>query len=226
MVVGASPFAATRPADARDGASGQLGHRRAHHRGGVVLADGADVRPAPMVGGTGGRWPTWTQGPPRRTFFASLPAHLHEMPLRQAKAHPDRPALTDEARSLAYAELGREIEATAARLQAHGVRPGDRVALIPPRTPWRYAVLIFALSACGAVVSPVNARIAPREVAVMRDALQPRCTIYVCMPATPRAAMPKGPMNRNRRSGHRGLFARPRQRRRPAKTGPGATALW
>ena len=87
--------------------------------------------------------------PETQAFLDTLPRKLHEAPLRWAADTPDGIAISDPTRRLTYAELGAAISAAAARLVAHGVRPGDRVAVINENGVTS-AVLIYAVSAAGA----------------------------------------------------------------------------
>ena len=61
---------------------------------------------------------------------ATLPALLQA----RAARTPARIAIEDGARALTYAELLARVQAVAAGLQAHGVRPGDVVAFQLPTT--------------------------------------------------------------------------------------------
>ena len=115
--------------------------------------------------------------PETQAFLDTLPRKLHEAPLKWAADTPDGIAISDPTRRLTYAELGAAILAAAARLVAYGVRPGDRVAVINENGVTS-AVLIYAVSAAGAIASPINARVSPREVAVMLGHLVPRCILY------------------------------------------------
>ena len=119
-----------------------------------------------------------TDGTDGTEFMDVLPDRLHETVLRHARATPDAPAIADPDRAITYGQLGAAVERVADRLRRHGLRPGDRMSLVNENAV-AAAVLVFAASLCGAVVSPVNARIAPREVAVMRDLLRPRFSAFV-----------------------------------------------
>ena len=80
---------------------------------------------------------------------------------RAVQRHPNKTALRhvaeDSERSLDFAELLDTVARHAAALQARGIRPGDRVALLAPNSDR----LIVALWACwwlGAVACPLNTR--------------------------------------------------------------------
>ena len=64
-------------------------------------------------------------------------------------------AVSDGSTSLTYGELAEAAGAAARRLRAHGVRPGDRVALQGPNTvPW--VVAAFGILLAGASVVPLG----------------------------------------------------------------------
>jgi acyl-CoA synthetase (AMP-forming)/AMP-acid ligase II len=111
------------------------------------------------------------------SLLDTLPARLSDAPLRWARETPDAWAVADGAQRLTHAAFGAAIEAVAWRLRAHGVRPGDRVAVLMENGVTA-AALIHGASLAGAVISPINARIAPREVAVMTGHLDARCILY------------------------------------------------
>ncbi|WFB09331.1 amino acid adenylation domain-containing protein [Streptomyces sp. LX-29] len=72
-----------------------------------------------------------------------------------ARRHPDRPALAADGLVLSYAELDGRVDEVAARLAAHGVRPGDRVGVHAPKGVTAVTALYAALRA-GAVVAPLD----------------------------------------------------------------------
>ncbi|MBF6329502.1 Pls/PosA family non-ribosomal peptide synthetase [Nocardia transvalensis] len=87
--------------------------------------------------------------PPPRTLVDILAA--------TARAHPDAPAIDDGVEILGYGELLAEIEETADRLRAAGVRAGDRVGIrIPSGTSELYVAILAVLHA-GAAYVPVDA---------------------------------------------------------------------
>jgi len=85
------------------------------------------------------------------------PTTLGDMLRAQATAHPTLTAIRFAGRSTSYEELDRRVDQAAALLLRHGIRHGDRIALMLPNCP---EMLIFDL-ACfrlGAVAVPINTR--------------------------------------------------------------------
>ncbi|HEY9593551.1 MAG TPA: AMP-binding protein [Spirochaetia bacterium] len=90
---------------------------------------------------------------------------LQETLLRSAREHADRPALAMVGgQALSYGQLLERARATAARLQASGVRPGDRVALLSENRP-EWGVAYFAVVSMGAVVVPIMTDFPAEQVA-------------------------------------------------------------
>ena len=82
----------------------------------------------------------------------------------QARALPDRLALIAGDARWTFAELDRRADGAARRLASCGARDGTRVALLlRNRAP--YVVLAHALARLGAVMVPLNARLAAAELA-------------------------------------------------------------
>lgn len=77
---------------------------------------------------------------------------------------PDREALIHDATRLTYAQLDTEIEAAATRIAAAGIRRGDRFAIVGPNCA-EWIVAFFAGLRAGAIVVPVNAKLAVPELA-------------------------------------------------------------
>ncbi len=84
----------------------------------------------------------------------TLPALLDEA----VAAHGDRPAIEFRERRISFRELGARADHAAAALIAAGLRPGERVALYLPNTPWHPVFFFGALRAGGVVVhlSPLD----------------------------------------------------------------------
>ncbi|NUP32564.1 MAG: AMP-binding protein [Streptomycetaceae bacterium] len=83
---------------------------------------------------------------------------------RAAAVFADRPAVVDGELRFTYAELWQRSTRLAGALAAHGVRPGDRVAVLAPNTH----VLLeahYGVPLAGAVLVALNTRLAPAEIA-------------------------------------------------------------
>ena len=89
---------------------------------------------------------------------------------RHAQISPAKLALHHEGRDITYAELWQRIENANAVLQAAGVRAGDRVAWLGLNHP-DLLVLLFALARIGAILLPLNYRLAaPEHAAILAHA--------------------------------------------------------
>ncbi|NJP66954.1 amino acid adenylation domain-containing protein [Streptomyces spiramenti] len=94
---------------------------------------------------------------------------LHSLLAEQAARTPDAPALLDAvpgAAVLSFREVDRRAEAIAERLRAHGVGPGDRVALLLGRGGDTVAAAVGVLKA-GAAHLPVDPALPDARVAFL-----------------------------------------------------------
>ncbi|MFF8770648.1 amino acid adenylation domain-containing protein [Kitasatospora sp. NPDC015120] len=105
----------------------------------------------------------WAAGPAlpdpadgRHTLTALLAA--------TARAHPDRPALEFEGRTLDYRELDERANGLARRLRALGVGPDDRVAVCLEQSPELAVALVAVLKAGGAYL-PLDPEQPPARLA-------------------------------------------------------------
>jgi fatty-acyl-CoA synthase len=87
-----------------------------------------------------------------------------------ARFRPDAPAVVDAGtgRSWTYHAFWQESLGWATRLRAHGVGPGDRVAVLAHNRAETIA-LLFACAELGAVLLPLNWRLAAPEIAWQLD---------------------------------------------------------
>lgn len=74
-----------------------------------------------------------------------------------ARAWPDREAVVDGDTRLTFPALAEEVDDFARALVAHGVQPGDRVAIWAPNG-WRWVVAAMGIVTAGAVMVPLNTR--------------------------------------------------------------------
>jgi fatty-acyl-CoA synthase len=88
---------------------------------------------------------------------------LAHVPSAHAARAPDAPALAFEGVRVTYAQLAGRCDRAAAQLwHTWGVRPGDRVAWLGANHPAQLT-LLFALARLGAILLPLNFRLAPAE---------------------------------------------------------------
>ena len=89
---------------------------------------------------------------------------LGDLLLIAADRYPDSPALIFPGLRVTYAELAARALARARSLQALGVRPREHVGMLLP-TCVEFVEMLFAISLCGAVAVPLNARYKYNELA-------------------------------------------------------------
>jgi fatty-acyl-CoA synthase len=96
---------------------------------------------------------------------------LSDLIERNAAFTPDKPAIVFEGEFLSYAALHARIERAARALKAElGVSRGDRVAILSLNRP-DYLVLLYACARLGAMLVPLNWRLAVAEqVFILTDA--------------------------------------------------------
>lgn len=80
-----------------------------------------------------------------------------------AAQRPDHSALIHESEHVTYGWLWDQARRYASVLRAHGVRPGDRVAMLLVDTP-QFPVVYFGVLAAGAVAVPLNAMSTASEI--------------------------------------------------------------
>jgi long-chain acyl-CoA synthetase len=106
------------------------------------------------------------------TRLPLLTAVVHE----RAQTAPDTPALVAGAREVSYAELQELVVAVNGRLRHHGVRPGDRVAILGLNSIEWVAAFLACLDV-GAVAAPLNYRLSPLELEAQITLLKPRLVL-------------------------------------------------
>jgi long-chain acyl-CoA synthetase len=83
---------------------------------------------------------------------------------------PDAPCLSFGEETLGFSDLHKRCSRAANALVQQGVKAGDRVAILARNSPAHYE-LLFGCGMIGAILLPVNWRLAPREVAdILADA--------------------------------------------------------
>ena len=94
----------------------------------------------------------------------------------RAASVPDRTALVADNRAWTFAELHTEVDRTARRLAALGVKEGDRVATIL-RAGFLSSILPHATLRLGATLVPLNTRLTLSEIDWQIDDIGPRIVI-------------------------------------------------
>ena len=100
-----------------------------------------------------------------------VPLTVNDFLRRADLLYPDREAIADDPDqpaeswgSITYREMARRAKAMAAGLDALGVEPGERVAMVSHNSA-RLLTALFGVSGSGRVLVPVNFRLAADEVA-------------------------------------------------------------
>ena len=83
---------------------------------------------------------------------------------RSVTAYPDKPAVIHGDTVYSYAQYSERVNRLAAALQASGIGRGDRVAILAPNVPAMLEAK-FGPMRIGAVLVPLNIRLASREIA-------------------------------------------------------------
>ncbi|MEL6179494.1 MAG: FadD3 family acyl-CoA ligase [Myxococcota bacterium] len=83
-----------------------------------------------------------------------------------AERYGDRVAIEDGATTLSFAQLPAQVERATQAMIAHGIAPGDRVAIWAPNM-WEWIVATLGLHSAGAILVPINTRYKAAEAAYM-----------------------------------------------------------
>lgn len=119
--------------------------------------------------------------------------NLGEWLARTARRTPDAPALLSGSTLVAtYAQFADRAARIATALRdAHGVKPGDRVALFLANTP-AYLELLYGIWWAGAVAVPINHKLHDREAAFIVADADAKVMAVAGPSATLRDAVPAG----------------------------------
>jgi len=92
------------------------------------------------------------------------------MTLKKAvEFYPDKTAVIDGERSFTYAQVGARTAALARFFQARGIEPADRISVLEVNSH-AYLETYYAAAGIGAILNPLNYRLAPKEIAyILRD---------------------------------------------------------
>ena len=95
---------------------------------------------------------------------------IHDTLERARRLFPDKRAVICGETRLTYGEFAERVERLAGTLAARGVVPGDRIGVLMPNCH-RYMETYLAAERAGAVLTPLNHRLAPAELSeILNDA--------------------------------------------------------
>ena len=97
---------------------------------------------------------------------SAMPLRISDFPFHTAASFPDRDAAVLGERRLSYRELAEAVERCARALIAHGIEPGDRIAMLATPRP-EYLVVFLASVRVGAIwlgLNPVHRLAEHRQV--------------------------------------------------------------
>ena len=95
-------------------------------------------------------------------------ANIHELFEQQVHRSPDSVAVVDGGRSLTYAELNARANALAHHLRGLGVRDGENVVVLVPRSP-ELVIAELAVLKCGAAYVPIDPSFPQDRIAFMTE---------------------------------------------------------
>ena len=102
---------------------------------------------------------------------------LHRIVERWAQEQPDKTALHFQGEDTSYATLAQQMTRVSESLVENlGVAPGDRVAYLGYNRP-EMLVLLFALARIGAMLLPLNFRLALAEHHTILEHAEPKALI-------------------------------------------------
>lgn len=110
-------------------------------------------------------------------LLATIPHQISDIVKPWAERSPNRPALVEAGQTLTYRQLAEAIGDARAWLMDCGVRPGDRVMVVPENCR-AFVVVLLALAGLDAWPVLVNARLSAHEIDQIRDHCGARRAIY------------------------------------------------
>jgi acyl-CoA synthetase (AMP-forming)/AMP-acid ligase II len=101
---------------------------------------------------------------------------IGDIATNNARRYPNKRALVDADRELTWSQVDQRARRLAGFLSGQGLTPGDRVMVIA-RNCIEWPEISFGLAKAGLIAVPVNIRLAPDEVAHVRDDCGARAVI-------------------------------------------------
>ncbi|MEU7295709.1 class I adenylate-forming enzyme family protein [Streptomyces exfoliatus] len=118
--------------------------------------------------------PSMVIDPTGKTEMSNLAANL----LNTASRYPQHPAVRGNRRSWTYADLEEHSARVGGGLLAHGIRPGDRVALVVDDVP-AFAALYYGVLRVGAVAVLLDPGLGPETIRHRVDVTSARVVFAV-----------------------------------------------
>jgi long-chain acyl-CoA synthetase len=97
---------------------------------------------------------------------------VYDMFKRNARLYRDKTAIISEDQQITFGELFDQINRVAGGLAANGVRKGDRIAVLSKNCP-EFFTLMGAVAAVGAIMVPINFRLAANEIGHVLNNTEP-----------------------------------------------------
>src|SRR5512142_2414513 len=88
---------------------------------------------------------------------------VYDIIKRNGRVFKKRVAIQAEERSITFGELSDQTCAIIGALASHGIGRGDRIAVLTRNRP-EFFPLLGAIAALGAIIVPINARLAAEEI--------------------------------------------------------------
>ncbi|HEV7422077.1 MAG TPA: AMP-binding protein [Mycobacterium sp.] len=101
---------------------------------------------------------------------------IGDIATNNARRYPDKRALVDADRTLTWSQVDERARRLASFLAGRGLAPGDRVMVLA-RNCIEWPEISFGLAKAGLIAVPVNIRLAPDELAHVRDDCGARAVI-------------------------------------------------
>ncbi|MDN3427665.1 class I adenylate-forming enzyme family protein [Microbacterium sp. APC 3898] len=109
-------------------------------------------------------------------IFKKRPKTIGEIIQRSSEIQGDKLAVVTEDQSLSYRELEDQSDAIAANLQNRGIAKGDRVAVVVGNRA-EFPLLVLACAKIGAIMVPINVKLAEEELQYIFGHSKPRIII-------------------------------------------------
>ncbi|MBS3758367.1 MAG: AMP-binding protein, partial [Desulfobacterales bacterium] len=101
---------------------------------------------------------------------------IHHFLENSAARYPDKTAVIHDAQRATYREINDRADNLARCLQANGIAPGDRIALLMENSV-DYIIAYYGILKAGCVAAPLNPALKPDGLTYLVDNLEPAAMI-------------------------------------------------